>query len=95
MQVNAEEKWNKKHVQRVPAAYEKAFPEDLGDCLLCRKRKAPIMSVQNINPNDPRLPPWSAGTNVLFGFSLCETCYDLPDVENLVETAIAGLKEVV
>jgi hypothetical protein len=89
------EPWKKQQVERIPARYAEEFPEDIGDCFLCEKQKGMLMSMQPIAADDPRIPEWMEGMNILFTFSLCDECHDLPDVEERVNSKIAAQECVV
>jgi hypothetical protein len=84
--------WNKKHVHRVPEDYAQKFPEDLGDCLICKKTRSGIyLGMVVVSNTDERLPGWAQGfvDNAMLSFSLCDACYNLPDVETRVEQELA------
>lgn len=84
--------WNKKQVERVPEGYAKKFPQDLGECLICKKPHSGIyMGVVNVSPTDDHVPGYLQGLveTALLAFSLCEACYDLPDIETRVAVALA------
>jgi hypothetical protein len=85
------ETWTKKNVERIPESYAEKFPEDLGDCLLCGAERSGIwMGAQSILPDDPRILKWMKGINVLFTFSLCSGCYELPDIETQVVSKVVS-----
>ena len=91
-----EQRWAKKHVERMPDAYAEKFPEDVPSCYLCNKEKSGIyVGVQRIPNNDPRLPSWAEGANVLFTFGLCSSCYELADVERRVLWQVLQEKNIV
>jgi len=95
-QMPAEQKWRKQYVERMPEKYREAFPQDAPDCLLCDGKDAGIyFGMQRIPDEDPRIPEWAEGTNIVFAFGLCPTCYELPDVESKVLTKIVETDRIV
>jgi len=95
-QMPEEQKWKKQYVERMPEKYREAFPQDAPDCLLCDTKDAGIyFGMQRIPDEDPRIPEWAEGTNIVFAFGLCPTCYELPDVESKVLTKIVETERIV